>query len=95
MSNIRNLTDLNKRLSALSQITIQTTYKCPICGKEHHVNDCVIIKEEVDSRIHEGFEMLNDGHTVKDHYVKMVHGRIQYQLVAQNVYLPNTAVVWG
>ena len=50
MSNIRNLTDLNKRLSALSQITIQNTYKCPICGKEHHVNDCVIIKEEVDRK---------------------------------------------
>ena len=53
------------------------------------------IKEEVDNRIHEGFEMLNDEHTVKDHYVKMVNGRIQYQLVAQNVYLPDTAVVWG
>ena len=53
------------------------------------------IKEEVEHRIHEGFEMLNDENTVKDHYVKMLNGRIQYQLVAQNVYLPNTAVVWG
>lgn len=53
------------------------------------------IKEEVDNRIHEGFEMLNDEHTVKNHYVKMLNGRIQYQLVAQNVYLPDTAVVWG
>ena len=53
------------------------------------------IKEEVDNRIHEGFEMLNDEHTVKDHYVKMLNGRTQYQLVAQNVYLPDTAVVWG
>ena len=37
-------------MSALSQFTYKTTYKCPICGKEHHVNDCVIIKEDVDRK---------------------------------------------
>jgi len=25
---------------------IKTTYKCPICGKEHDLDDCVIVKEE-------------------------------------------------
>ena len=53
------------------------------------------IKEEVANRIHQGFEMLSDEHTVKDHYVKMVREGTQYQLVVQNVHLPNNAVVWG
>lgn len=47
MRNIHDFEDLSNRLSALSQLTIQTSYRCPICGKEHSVNDCVIIKEEV------------------------------------------------
>lgn len=50
MNNLQDLEDMSNRLSALSQFTIQTSYRCPICGKEHSVNDCVIIKEEVDRK---------------------------------------------
>lgn len=53
------------------------------------------VKEEVKHHIYQWFKMINDEHTVKDHYVKMVSGGTQYQVVAQNVYLPNNAVVWG
>lgn len=45
MGKMRNLDDLSAVVP--SQFTRQTSYKCPVCGKEHNLNECVIIREEV------------------------------------------------
>ena len=50
MFNFDDLEDFSNIDSVLSHIIPSKTYKCPICGKEHNLDDCVIIKEETGRR---------------------------------------------
>lgn len=38
------------RLASLSNfMTLHTSYKCPVCGEEHKIDDCVIVKQVIKS----------------------------------------------
>lgn len=38
------------RLASLSNLmTLHTSYKCPVCGEEHKIDDCAIVKQVIKS----------------------------------------------
>ena len=50
MLNWEKIGDLSKFVSVFEHFSYPNTYKCPICGKEHKLDDCIIVQEETDRK---------------------------------------------
>lgn len=50
LDNMLNLERIDNLSNFTSGLNLSDTYKCPICGKEHKLDDCIIVKEETDRK---------------------------------------------